>query len=432
MNFINDFIYFFSFQDTNINNVLMGTILLGFTCGIVGVLVVLNKKALIVDAVSHSILPGICIGFMLSGVKNPLYLILGGMVAGAISVFLVDWISSKTRIKKDAAIATTLAFMFSIGVILLSVIQNSGNSNQSGLSDFLFGKAATIVRDDLYVFGALSGLVLIVLPVFYQHFKISLFDQNYAHTIGIKQKHIQILISSLIIISTSIGIQTVGIVLMSALIITPASSAFFWTNNFKKSIILSGVFAVASSIVGVFISYLSPDMPTGPWIIVALSSIALFSAFFSKKGLITKKIKTRRNGQKMLSDNILKALYRIGEKNNTMTQGRSVEEIQNFRSVDPQELKEGLRILKKKKWVIQAGHLNMLSETGVSEAKRIIRIHRLWELYMEKFMQIQSDHVHESAESIEHIMTPELEKELLKHLGKPSTDPHQQDIPYED
>lgn len=432
MSFFNDFLYFFSFQNSSINNVLVGTILLGFTCGIVGVLVVLSKKALIVDAVSHSILPGICVGFMLSGVKNPVYLILGGITAGAIAVYLVDWITNHSRIKKDASIAITLAYMFSIGVILLSVIQDSGNSNQSGLSDFLFGKAATILRQDLYVFGALSLVVLTVVPIFYNHFKISLFDSNFAHTIGLNKRLMQVLISSLIIISTAIGIQTVGIVLMSALIITPASSSFFWTNNFKKAILLSGIFAVISSIVGVFISYLSPSMPTGPWIIVALSSIALFSAFFSKKGIITKKIKARRNNKKMISDNILKALYRIGESTNTTEESRTLQEIQNFREVQPKELMTGLKVLKSKELAIQAGTLWTLTEKGISEAKRIIRIHRLWELYMEKFMLIQIDHVHESAESIEHIMTPDLEKELLKHLGNPTTDPHEQDIPYED
>ena len=432
MSFWNDFLYFFSFTNANINNVLLGTILLGFTCGITGVLVVLNKKALIVDAISHSILPGICIGFMLSGVKDPLYLITGGIISGAISVLLVDWITTKSRIKKDASIAIVLSFMFSIGLILLTKIQESGNSNQSGLSDFLFGKAATIVEDDLYVFGLLNLLVLIIIPLFYQHFKIALFDPKFAHTIGLKNKHIQILISILIILSTAIGIQTVGIVLISALIITPASSAFFWTNNFKKSMLLSGFFAIIGSLTGVFISYLSPLMPTGPWIIVVLSSIAIFSALFSQKGIITKRLKGRNNRKKMISDNVLKYLYRIGEDDNTATKGRSFNEIKNFRTIDRKELMEGLSILTNKKWVIKAGNLWMLSEQGVKEAKRIIRIHRLWELYMQKFMQIQSDHVHESAETIEHIITPELEKELLKNLGKPVVDPHQQNIPYED
>ena len=432
MNFWNDFIYFFSFQDTNITNVVLGTLLLGFTCGIVGVLVVLNKKTLIVDAVSHSILPGICIGFMLSGVKNPIYLISGGMTTGALSVFLVDWVSKVSRIKKDAAIATILSILFSLGVILLNIIQHSENSNQSGLSDFLFGKAATIIRSDLYVFGTMCVIVLVIIPLFYQHFKIALFDNGFAKTIGLNEKLIQSLISGLIVISTAIGIQTVGIVLMSALIITPGSSAFFWTNNFKKSIIISGVFASISSVLGVFISYLSPNMPTGPWIIVMLSTIAVLSSFLSKKGILIKRIKSIKNSRKMVSDNVLKIFYKLGEKENKINGKRSINDIKNFHPIATNELKKGLRILKIKGLILKNGLTWSLSEKGILEAKRIIRIHRLWELYMERFMQIQSDHVHESAESIEHIMTPKLEAELLKLMGKPEKDPHQQIIPYED
>tara|TARA_Y100000766_G_C18892781_1_gene599375 strand:- start:898 stop:2196 length:1299 start_codon:yes stop_codon:yes gene_type:complete len=432
MNFWNDFIYFFSFQDTNITNVVLGTLLLGFTCGIVGVLVVLNKKTLIVDAVSHSILPGICIGFMLSGVKNPIYLISGGMTTGALSVFLVDWVSKVSRIKKDAAIATILSVLFSLGVILLNIIQHSENSNQSGLSDFLFGKAATIIRSDLYVFGTMCVIVLVIIPLFYQHFKIALFDNGFAKTIGLNEKLIQSLISGLIVISTAIGIQTVGIILMSALIITPGSSAFFWTNNFKNSIIISGVFASISSVLGVFISYLSPNMPTGPWIIVMLSTIAILSSFLSKKGILIKRIKSIKNSRKMVSDNVLKIFYKLGEKENKMNGKRSINDIKNFHPIATNELNKGLRILKIKGLILKKGLTWSLSEKGILEAKRIIRIHRLWELYMERFMQIQSDHVHESAESIEHIMTPKLEAELLKLMGKPKKDPHQQIIPYED
>ena len=417
MNFWSDFIYFFSFQDANINNVLLGTIILGFTCGIAGVLVILSKKTLIVDAVSHSVLPGICIGFMFTGVKNPVYIISGGMIAGAVAVYLVDWISSISRIKKDASIAITLSVLFSAGVILLNIIQHSGNSNQSGLTDFLFGKAATIIESDLYVFGVIAGIVILTLILFYQHFKIALFDIGFAKTIGLSEKLIQGLISGLIIISTAIGIQTVGIILMSALIITPASSALFWTNNFKKSIVLSGVFACLSSLVGVFISFLSSDMPTGPWIIVILSSIAIFSAFFSKKGIITKKIKAFKNKRKMLSDNLLKTIYTIHEKENHIKKGWTIKEILNTNSISASDLYQGIKILKTKNILANSNDLWVLTNKGIHEAKKIIRAHNLWELYMENFMQIQPDHVHDSAESIEHILTPELEAELLKQIG---------------
>jgi len=302
MDFWSDFLYFFSFQDTNINNVLIGTSVLGFTCGIVSVLVVLSKKALIVDAISHAVLPGICIGFMFTGVKNPIYLSIGGMAAGAAAVYLVDWISRISRIKKDASIAISLSVLFSFGVILLNIIQHSGNSNQSGLTDFLFGKAATIIESDLYLFLAVFTLVIFILTVFYQHLKIALFDAGFAKTIGLSERLSQGLISGLVIISTAVGIQTVGIILMSALLISPASAALFWTNNFKKAILISGSFATLSSILGVFISFLSADMPTGPWIIVVLSGFALFSAFFSKKGIITKKLRAKMDDSYNLSE----------------------------------------------------------------------------------------------------------------------------------
>ena len=295
MDFWSDFIYFFSFQDTNINNVLIGTTMLGFTCGIVSVLVVLSKKALIVDAISHAVLPGICIGFMFTGVKNPIYLSIGGMIAGAVAVYLVDWISRISRIKKDASIAISLSVLFSFGVILLNIIQHSGNSNQSGLTDFLFGKAATIIQSDLYLFGVVFTFVVLTITVFFQHLKISLFDAGFAKTIGLSERLTQGLISGLVIISTAVGIQTVGIILMSALLISPASAALFWTNNFKKVILISGLFATLSSVLGVFVSFLSSDMPTGPWIIVILSFFALFSAFLSRKGVNTKKIRAQIN-----------------------------------------------------------------------------------------------------------------------------------------
>ena len=416
MNFWSDFLYFFSFQDANINNVLLGTIILGFTCGFAGVLVILSKKTLIVDAVSHSVLPGICIGFMFTGVKNPIYIISGGMIAGAVAVYLVDWICNISRIKKDASIAITLSVLFSAGVILLNIIQHSGNSNQSGLTDFLFGKAATIIKSDLYIFGVIAGIVILILKLFYRHFKIALFDVGFAKTIGLSEKLIQGLISGLIIISTAIGIQTVGIILMSALIITPASSALFWTNDFKKSILLSGVFGCFSSVVGVFISFLSSDMPTGPWIIIILSSIAIFSAFFSKKGIITKKIMAVKNKRKILSNNVLKIIYGVYENKKNIRKGCTVKDVLNTNSISTSDLFQGIKILKARKLLVNSNDLWTPTKKGIHEAKNIIRAHKLWELYMENFMHIQSDHFHDSAQSIEHILTPELETELLRQI----------------
>ncbi|MBB79297.1 MAG: zinc ABC transporter permease [Crocinitomicaceae bacterium] len=414
MSFWRDLIYFFSFQDANIKYVVLGTIILGFTCGIVGVIVVLSKKALIVDAISHAVLPGICIGFMFSGVKNPIYLSIGGMIAGAAAVYLVDWMSRISRIKKDASIAISLSIFFSFGVILLNIIQHSENSNQSGLTDFLFGKAATIIKSDLYIFSIIFGIVILTLTVFYQHFKILLFDKLFATTIGLSEKFVQGLISGLIIISTSIGIQTVGIVLMSALLITPASSALFWTNSFKKAILLSGLFATFSSVIGVFISFLSTDMPTGPWIIVVLSLFSLFSAFFSKKGLVAKKIKLLKNKKKLLSDNIIKIIYEAEKSNNQFKKQRTFREIKNIYSTSSSELNSGIKILKKHNYLKHSQGLYSITDKGIIKAKKIILLNVLWEFYMDKILDVNPYHLPNGSETINQIITPSIEAELIK------------------
>ena len=418
MDFWNDFIYFFSFQDSNINNVLLGTSVLGFSCGIVGILLVLSKKALIVDAISHAVLPGICIGFMFTGVKDPLYLSLGGIVAGAIAVYLVDWISRISRIKKDASIAIALSVLFSFGVILLNIIQHSGNSNQSGLTDFLFGKAATIIKSDLYFFGVVFSIVTITLLLFYQQFKITLFDPGFSRAIGLSERFSQSLISGLVIISTAVGIQTVGIILMSALLITPASAALFWTNNFKKAILLSGMIATLSSILGVFISFLSPDMPTGPWIIVMLSIFALFSAFISKNGIIIKKINTSVKRKKLLTENVLIAIYEMGRKTGEIKKGRPLQEIHRGYSISYKDLNRGLKILKSNEFIKFSNELFCLTDKGISRAKKIIRLSIMSELNLDRFITKESDNNNIDLEFIKQILTEQEINELMTKLDE--------------
>ncbi|MFT6716170.1 MAG: manganese/zinc/iron transport system permease protein [Saprospiraceae bacterium] len=430
MTFWEQLIYFFSFTDANITNVLIGTLLLGTAAGMVGTLVVLSKKTLIIDAISHSMLPGICIGFLLSGVKNPLYLMGGGMASATLAVYLIGEISKRSKIKMDAAIAITLSILFSFGVIMLNVVQNTGNPNQSGLNDFLFGKAASMLREDLYLFGGLSLIAFICLPLFFRHFKISLFDPIFAQSIGIKRFMIQSVISFLIIITAAAGVQTVGIILISAMIIAPASASLLWTNDFKKTLIYAGIIGATCSIIGVFISYLSPKMPTGPWIVVTLASVSILSVLFSPNGLLVKQLQIRKNRKNILRENVLKTVYKLKEKIKRSSQGVSTEQVSNYRPTAIRKVRRALKYLKRKGLIIKGGDFWSLTEKGMKEAERIVRIHRLWELYLQKYMHLPSNYVHDSAESIEHIVTPEIERSLEQIMGKPELDPHQQKIPY--
>jgi manganese/zinc/iron transport system permease protein len=281
MEYLKDLMYFFSFIDISLNIVILGTIILGVVSGLVGVLTVLSHRALIVDAISHSILPGVCIGFVLSGTKNPLYLIIGGLFSGFLSVLAVNFISQKSKIKTDSAIAIVLSTFFSLGVLILNFIQNSDNHNQTGLSDFLFGKANALISYDIKVFLILLIFILLVIWISFKSLKIYLFDSIFASSIGLPIFILQSVLTISIILITAIGVQTVGVVLMSALLVSPATSALLWQKKLHIVLLWAAIFSAISALLGVVISYIFPFFPTGPSIVIILSLITFFSVIFS-------------------------------------------------------------------------------------------------------------------------------------------------------
>jgi len=428
---IDQILEFFSFQDVNIRYVALGTVLLGASSAIVGCFTFLRKKALVGDTIAHSILPGICLSFIIFKTKDPLMLLLGAMVSGWISVYLVDYISAKSKIKPDTAIGLVLSVFFGVGVLLLTFIQHSGNAAQAGLDKFLFGKAASLVQDDVITFGIVSILLIGTIILFFKQFSLISFDVNFAKTIGLPVRMFEVLLSTLTVLAVAIGIQTVGVVLMAAMLITPAAAARFWTDKLKVMIVIASVIGAFSGLFGAFISYTAPSMPTGPWIVVVLSFIAIGSLLVApKNGAISKMRKQQKNRRKILQDNILKLLYKLGEKENDYFKNRSMIKLKNHREIPKNKFIRGLKILKKKNQVAHVNDQWVLTEEGKQAGMRIVRIHRLWELYLTTYLRIAPDHVHEDAETIEHIITPEMELKLAHLLDFPDKDPHHTEIPY--
>lgn len=422
---------FFSFQDVNIRYVALGTVLLGASSALVGCFTFLRKKALVGDTIAHSILPGICLSFIIFKTKDPLMLLLGAMLSGWLSVYVVDYISAKSKIKPDTAIGLTLSVFFGIGILLLTHIQHSGNSAQAGLDKFLFGKAASLVQNDVITFGIVSVILIGTIILFFKQFSLISFDIHFAKTIGLPVRTFEVILSTITVLAVAIGIQTVGVVLMAAMLITPAAAARFWTNKLKVMLVIAAIIGGFSGIFGAFISYTAPAMPTGPWIVVVLSFIAIGSMLVApKNGAISKIRKQKKNQRKILEDNILKLLYKLGEKENEFFKNRSITTLKNYREYPENKLLKGLNILKKKNQVVLVNDLWVLTEEGKKAGMRIVRIHRLWELYLTTYLRIAPDHVHEDAETIEHIITPEMESKLEHLLDFPEKDPHSANIPY--
>ena len=423
-------IEFLTFKYPNIKYVVFGTILLSVSSAVVGCFTFIKKKSLVGDVVSHAVLPGICIAFLASGSKDPFLLIIGAFISGWISIIVMDAIIINTKIKEDAATGLSLSVFFGIGILLMTYIQHSGNASQSGLDTFLFGKAASLVGIDLIAFSIIAVLVLIVVFLFYKEFKLISFDPNFARSIGVPIKRMEIVLTSVTVLAVVTGIQAVGVVLMAAMLITPATAARFWTNRLSRMLILAAIFGAFSGISGAFISYSTPSMPTGPWMVMILSIIALFSFFLApQRGILINQWNRITIQRKLLEENLLKTFFKIGEVSGDYFQKVDENDIRLIRNFSSSQLKRGLRKLSSNGYIQKIGSQWELSKVGHEKGRRITRLHRLWELYLTKYLRIAPDHVHEDADTIEHVITPELEKRLEKLLDYPTTDPHQSTIP---
>lgn len=424
---------FFLLQDPNVRWVVTAVVLMTLSASVAGCFTFLQKKALLGDAISHAILPGVCLAFMLWQGKNPLVLLIGAVFSGWLGILSIDFIVAYSKIKADTALGLVLSVFYGLGIFLLTMIQESGNASQSGLNSFLFGRAAAMVYDDVVVFAVFSIILLSVIVLLFNPLKLLIFDRDFAKIIGYPVEKLELLLSFLTVLAIAIGIQAVGVVLMSALLVTPAASARYWSNRLLPMMLLSGGFALLSGILGTYVSYTLPQMPTGPWIVVFLTFFAFCSVLFgSKKGVVARKILHRKNKTKILTENILKALYHLGEKEQVFGASYSLRQIQSKRFIAENALKRGIKKLKKQALLREDSDKTVrFSPQGLHEGRRITRIHRLWEIYLTQHLHLPADHVHHDAEAIEHIITPEIEAQLLQELKNPKTDPHQSPIPYD-
>lgn len=280
--------------------VMLGTTLLGTAAGITGTFSFLQKQSLVGDAAAHAALPGIAIAFLLTGQKDLPILIVGAAITSALSVYCIQWIVAFSKIKADAAIGLVLTVFFGIGVVFLTVVNHSPLGNQSGLNDFIFGKAATMTKVDLAWLFISATIIIIVSLLFYKEWKLLIFDPVYARGIGLPVEALKAILTVLIVLTIVTGIQSVGVILMSALLIIPAVSARLWTIKLSSMLILSAAIGGISGMLGTFISSMRTGLSTGPIIVLVAASIFFISYLISPAGRLNKylrKIQFRKQGE---------------------------------------------------------------------------------------------------------------------------------------
>ena len=277
--------------------VAIGTMLLAMATGIVGTISILKGQSLIGDAVGHASLPGIILAFMISGRKSSLILMLGAIVAGIVAFILIQIISEGSKIEADTAMAVILSAMFGMGMVLKSYIQGNlkyQGASQSGLASYIFGQAAYILREDVYIILAVSAISLALFILFYKEIKVYVFDMVYAYTIGINSRLTSLLIMIITMILIAAGLKAVGAILISSMLITPAVTGLQWSKSYEKVLMIAAVTGAVSAFLGTFISSAVKGFSTGPSIILIMSVIALFSVLFAPRGIVRMLLNIRK------------------------------------------------------------------------------------------------------------------------------------------
>lgn len=423
------------FTDPVLQAPTLGSMLMCLSSALVGVIVFLRKKSLLGEALSHAAYPGVVLSVVFMSLFLPIFshmVAFGILVGASLTALLALWVIEKMegalKVKSDAALCFVLSIFFGVGVLIASRIQFTHALWYKTVQIFLYGQAATMTTIHVWLYALLSILLICSLFILYRPLQMAIFDPIYSRVIGVAISFLDAFLFFLLVLAIVIGIRSVGVVLMAGMLIAPAVAARQWSHRLWVVFTLAGILGAVSGFMGNYLSVEMPfwfgggfSLPTGPMILLSAAAICLFSLLFSRRlGLVSRLWRIMRFKRQCLEDNVLKYLWRLKRKT-------SFSSLRHHQHLSWLQLQLIVWNLKRKGWVFHEQGIS-LTHDGSLKAARIVRLHRLWEVYLVSLGQ-GAEKVHRSAEEMEHIITPNLEKQLSDLLGDPKKDPHAQPIP---
>jgi len=362
------------FSDYTLRTVALGSAVLGITSGALGSYAVLRKQSLLGDAISHAALPGIALAYLLTRSKTPLVLVLGAIAAGWIATLAIMNIVRNSRVKFESALGLVLSVFFGFGLVLLTLIQKLPDSTQAGLDKFLFGQAATLMERDVITMGTIGVITLSLMLAFWKEFKLLCFDEEFGTSLGFPMKALDILLTTLLVIAIVLGLQTVGVVLMSAMVVAPAAAARQWTDRMGIMVGTAALFGALSGVSGSIISSSTAHLPTGPTIVLCISAIIVISFFLApNRGIVWSCVRERSNRKKLQVDAVLSDLYVLAMQHRDIDHGHPVKVLRAM-SLGHGGTDRSLKELEERGLAQRVGPATWaLTHRGLEEAERLAR-----------------------------------------------------------
>jgi len=419
--------------------VVLAAALLGLAAGTIGTFALLRKRAMMADALAHCTLPGIALAFLAAtwlgreGRSLPV-LLLGASITGVLGVLAVQAIVRNTRLRDDAAIGSVLSVFFGAGIVLMSVIQNLRSGSQGGLNHFIYGQTAAMQETDAWLMGSAAVGAAAVVAVFFKEFRVVCFDDRFATSIGVRVWWIDLLMMSLVVVATVVGLQAVGLILIVAMLVIPAAAARFWTERLGPMTVLGGVIGGLSGYLGASASALLPRMPAGAVIVLTAGSLFLVSMLAApSRGVLAALARQLRMRLRIASDHFLRAMYEhLEHAREEAAAGNGEVAAISIRALaaDRRWSRPGAAVLTW--WMARRGMVRWrdgaaaLTPRGLTEATRVTRNHRLWEEFLVRYAHLAASHVDRAADMVEHALSErtvaELEESLRRQGRMPGPD----------
>lgn len=269
---------------------LLTSIMVGIVCGVIGCFIILRGMALMGDAISHAVLPGVAISYALG-----INFFFGAVFTGVLTAIGIGFVSQHSRIKQDTSIGIMFTAAFALGVILITVLESS-----TDLYHILFGNVLAVRPSDVWITLAIGLIVLLSVYVFYKELLVTSFDPTMAEVYGLPVRLIHYFLMTLLTMVTVASLQTVGIVLVVAMLITPAATAYLLTDRLSVMIFLSAGIGAAAAVIGLYFSF-TYNLASGATIVLAATAIFFAAFLFSpKQGVLWKKLNVHKNRQELL------------------------------------------------------------------------------------------------------------------------------------
>ncbi len=414
-------------EDYNTRIVVLGAVSLGVAAGLIGTFTLLRKRALLGDALAHATLPGIGMAFIMASfwdwnAKSLPLLLCGAAASGILGVAAISYLKTAVRLREDAALGIVLSVFFGAGVAILSVIQQVPNGRAAGLEGFIYGKTASLVAADAWLMLATAVGCTVICLLLFKEWKLLCFDEGFAGSRGYPTLLLDVVLMLTVVLVTIVGLQAVGQVLIIALLIIPAVSARFWTEHLGVMTVTAAVLGATSCYLGVVFSAVLPKLPSGPMIVLVAASLFAVSYIFGRtNGVLFRYLRRRRMNLRMEREHLLRGMYESSErdgpgKGRLSTTPKILFEERGWETLG---LKGAVRRAMSEGLVeLDGADHYALTEIGWTEAARLVREHRLWELYLITHADVAPSRVDHEADRIEHVLEPELIEELQALLAQ--------------